>query len=67
MDKANAENLDYAAYESLLRRVHGLIREGRGDSEEADSLRDQMDAPWSRLNDAERATLDRLSVELYEA
>jgi tetratricopeptide (TPR) repeat protein len=60
-----AENPDYRRYEELLKQVHHLIAIGKGDSDEADELRERMDAPWYRLSDAERARLDGLSADLY--
>ena len=39
------ENPAYVAYESLLKRLHQLIRAGQGDSEAADQIRDAMEEP----------------------
>ena len=30
----------------LLLDLHQLIRDGKGESEEADKIRDEMDGPW---------------------
>lgn len=52
-------------YEDLLLRLHRLIREGRGDSEAADDLRDAMDEAYRELDDAQDARLRGLSADLY--
>ena len=54
----------YGAYESLLVRLHELDRVGALDSEEADTVRDQMDEPWARLGRFERERLANLSADL---
>jgi hypothetical protein len=41
-------------YAALHERLLALIAEGLGDSDEADALRDEMDAPWNNMSDAER-------------
>ncbi len=51
-------------YVGLLVELEKLIATGAGDSEAADELRDQMDAPWRRLNSRELAFVDRLAAEL---
>jgi hypothetical protein len=52
-------------YARLLRRLHALIAEGKGDAEEADAVRDEMDGPWYDMtpNDTER--VGGLSEDLY--
>jgi tetratricopeptide (TPR) repeat protein len=60
-----ADNPDFRLYEQLLLRVHELIAAGEGDSEEADELRERMDAPWHRLTEAEQTRLRGLSGDLY--
>jgi tetratricopeptide (TPR) repeat protein len=52
-------------YETCLRQLHRLIAEGKGNTEEADEVRDAMDTPWLHLTDAEVARLDGLSADLY--
>lgn len=41
----------------LVRELHAqlvlLIEQGRGESEEADTLRDQMDSPWYEMTPEE--------------
>lgn len=34
------------SYDDMLRRLRRMIAEGKGDSEEADALRDVMDVAW---------------------
>lgn len=60
-----AENPDFVAYERHLLRLHELNAEGRHESEEADHVRDQMDAPWLGLSHEERDWLGGLSADLY--
>jgi hypothetical protein len=52
-------------YARLLRELHTLIAAGNGDSEAADALRDQMDAPWEGLTEREQDRLGGLSEDLY--
>jgi tetratricopeptide (TPR) repeat protein len=53
------------AYARVLRAVHDLIVQGKGDSEEAESLADQMDAPWFDMTEQEQARMRGLSRDLY--
>jgi hypothetical protein len=55
----------YVEYERLLRELHRLIAEGRGDTEEADLIRDDMDVPERKLSREEQDRLDGLSADLY--
>jgi hypothetical protein len=52
-------------YARLTVRLHELMGAGLGESEEADSVRDQMDGPWKQLTAAERDRLGGLSSDLY--
>lgn len=54
-----------AAYARLLRAVHALIAEGKGDSEEAEALADEMDAPWYAMTKQEQERMGGLSCDLY--
>jgi len=60
-----SENPDYREYERLLIEVHRLIAHGRGDSTDADALREQLEVPASGLNTDEIVRLDSLSADLY--
>jgi hypothetical protein len=53
------------AYARLLRRSHNLIAAGKGDSEEAEMLADDMDAPWYAMNECEQDRMRGLSADLY--
>jgi hypothetical protein len=53
------------AYSRLLLRLHDLIAKGQGDDPEADAVRDQMDAPWYAMTDAEQERVGGLSEDLY--
>jgi tetratricopeptide (TPR) repeat protein len=59
------DNPNFAEYESLLRRLHCLMAAGKGDTDEADAVRDDMDKPWRQLGREELARLDGLSADLY--
>ena len=52
-------------YSRLLLRLHDQIAKGQGDDPEADAVRDQMDAPWYALTDAEQERVGGLSEDLY--
>ena len=56
---------DDVTYEKLLIELHRLIAEGKGDDEEADAIRDQMDGPWYRLSREEDDRMSGLSADLY--
>lgn len=56
----------FRQYVELLRELHLLMSTGKGDSKEADDIRDQMDMPWLELNDEEHIASGRLSEYLYE-
>ena len=52
-------------YSKWLRQLHALIAEGKGDDDEADKLRDEMDLPWRQLNKDELNFVQGLSADLY--
>jgi hypothetical protein len=52
--------------ERLLIRLHGLIAAGSGDTDEADAVRDEMEAAWWDLSNAEQQLLNGLSGDLYQ-
>ena len=62
---SNTRSPSYREYAALLRQLHTLIRGGEGDSSEADEIRDAMDGPWYRLEDAEVKIARALSADLY--
>lgn len=56
-------------YETLCaqtRQLHALIREGKGESPEADKLRDEMDVSWAGCTSEETERARDLSARLYE-
>ena len=58
---------DYVTYERLLVELHQLIADGKGDDEEADAFRDQMDHPWYRLSSEETDHIGSLSIGLNQS
>jgi tetratricopeptide (TPR) repeat protein len=52
-------------FSNLLLKLHRLVAAGQGDSVDADSLRDLMDAPWHRMSSQEQAIARQLSSDLY--
>ena len=60
-----AENPDYVQYECLLRELHRYIAAGLGNPDEAEAVREEMDAPEQRLTQDELMRLNGLSADLY--
>jgi hypothetical protein len=58
------ESPHFLEYVALLRQLRGLISDGKGESEEADRLRDRMDAPWFQLTADEIARIDTLATDV---
>ena len=54
--------LEYARH---LRALHALDLQGKHISEEADAIRDQMDAPWDAMTSEEQERMRWLSEDLY--
>jgi len=52
-------NPDAALFEKLLQRLDDLIASGRGDTDEADDVCDQMLDPWRRLTSAEVLAIEQ--------
>ena len=61
----NSDTDHLAEYVRLLHQLHRLIVDGKGESDEAEEIRDHMDYPWRHLNAEELAFVDQLSVDLY--
>lgn len=53
------------AYARMLLHLHDLIAKGQGDDPEVDVVREQMDAPWHDLTEAEQERVGGLSEDLY--
>jgi tetratricopeptide (TPR) repeat protein len=47
------------------RELHQLIAAGKGDSPEADAIRDATDGPWAALSEVERDRAGNLSEDLF--
>ena len=62
-----ADNPDYVTYERLLVEIDRLIADGKGDNEEAEAVRDQMDPPWYRLSSEETDHIGSLSIGLNQS
>ena len=60
-----ADNPNYREHERLLLELSRLMAEGKGDTDEADAIRDAMDGSWLVLSREEKVRLRRLSAELY--
>jgi hypothetical protein len=52
-------------YRCLLTRLHHAIEDGLGDSEAADKIREEMDAPWQAMTPEQQAKSNYHSVYLY--
>ncbi len=55
----------YVAFVGLLRRLHFLMAGGKGNTDEADAVRDEMDDPWYDMSTVEQERSRRLSADLY--
>lgn len=51
-------------YERLMRQVHALIDQGKGDSEEAEDLAELLDHPWYAMTDEEQQRMRNLSAQI---
>ena len=56
------ESPHFVEYVTLLKQLRELISEGKGESDEADRLRDRMDEPWLHLTQDEIARIDALAA-----
>ena len=54
-----------ATYRRYLEQLHAMIREGKGDSDEADLLREEMEEPWYLLSEEEKQEMAQYSEDLY--
>lgn len=55
---------NYREYTRLLRDLHALFVEGKGESEEADVLRDRMDHAWEILTPEQVKLVSGLAADL---
>jgi hypothetical protein len=51
-------------FKALTLRIHQLDREGKGETPEADALREESDGPWRAMTKAEREEAARYSGDL---
>ena len=56
---------DYVYSVQGLHRLHALFAAGKGQTPEADELRDTLDEPWTHLSEIERERINGLSADLY--
>jgi hypothetical protein len=52
------------AYARLLREMHRLVGEGKGDSDEAELVADAMEAPWYAMTSQEQTRMRGLATDL---
>lgn len=55
---------DLERYNALSIRLQRLWDEGRGETPEADAIREESDGPWYAMTDAERDEASRYSGDL---
>jgi len=48
----------------LLIQLHLLMRDGKSETDEADAVRDELDAPWRHLSEDEARRINNLSADL---
>ncbi|RIK84187.1 MAG: hypothetical protein DCC68_02015 [Planctomycetota bacterium] len=58
-------NPSFNEYATLLGQLHVLMATGRGETDEAEDVRERMDAPWDQLDREESRLLRGLSSDLY--
>lgn len=54
----------WQAYAKLLLQLDSLLSVGKGDTPEADAIRDEMDEPWYAMSEQELARIRGLSEDL---
>jgi hypothetical protein len=64
MPQPFSENSNYRSEIRALLRLHRLWLDGKGESPEADAVRDATDGPWEILSDVERKRIRGLSEDL---
>jgi hypothetical protein len=57
-------NPAFCEYIFLLVELERLIREGRNEGAEGEALYEEMDAPWDKLDDAERNAIRQFADDL---
>lgn len=51
-------------FKAITLRLHQLDRDGKGESEEADALREESDGPWYAMTQEEREEASKYSGDL---
>ncbi|HZL35079.1 MAG TPA: hypothetical protein VFC78_07200 [Tepidisphaeraceae bacterium] len=59
-------SIAFKSYSRPLRKLHSIIRDGCGESAEADEIREGMDGPRAAMSQAERELTRVLSTDLYD-
>jgi tetratricopeptide (TPR) repeat protein len=65
MTEVADKELPTRAYARLLLQLHPLIEQGKGDTEEADAIRERMEEPWYAMTEQEQERFRWLSADLY--
>ncbi len=63
--KTFVDNPDYMKQIDLIKKLHLLMAQGKGDTEEADTVREQVYPSWGQLTPAEMDRVNALSADLY--
>ena len=64
LSPASVTSEHYRALTKLLRELHRLIRDGEGDSDAADELRDVMDMHWRKISQDECDRVCQMAADL---
>jgi Spy/CpxP family protein refolding chaperone len=56
----------FPQYLHQLEKLHELISAGKGDSTEADEIRDEMDYSWKKLTEKQQESARVLSAAFYD-
>jgi hypothetical protein len=59
------DNPAFVQEEELLRRMHLLNAQGKGESDEADAIAEASEEPWNKLSPEERARINGMSAALH--
>jgi len=62
-----SDNPNFRLVEKGLIELHQLLKQGLEDSEEAEAIRDSLDAPLDALSPSEMERAQQLSEDLYSS
>jgi len=65
MSVATDEPTAFQEAAALLLELHYLMEQGKSETDEANEVRDRMEANWEKLDDVKRARIRGLSADLY--